>query len=91
MLKQLTFIVSIKKSLINHENSKNIKRILAERNIFPEDNVDNMNVDSNGNGITKVITNYINGKVIELGEKYDVDVSTNRIIYNLIKAIESDF
>ena len=33
----------------------------------------------------------LNGKVIELGEKYDVDVSTNRIIYNMIKAIESDF
>ena len=33
----------------------------------------------------------LNGKVIELGEKYDVDISTNRIIYNLIKAIESDF
>ena len=33
----------------------------------------------------------LNGKVIELGEKYDVDVSTNRLIYNLIKAIESDF
>ena len=33
----------------------------------------------------------LNGKVIELGEKYGVDVSTNRLIYNLIKAIESDF
>ena len=33
----------------------------------------------------------LNGKVIELGEKYDVDVSTNKIIYNLIKAIESEF
>ncbi|WP_407380967.1 ketopantoate reductase family protein [Methanobrevibacter sp.] len=33
----------------------------------------------------------LNGKVIELGEKYGVDVSTNRIIYNLIKAIESEF
>ena len=33
----------------------------------------------------------LNGKVIELGEKYDVDVSTNRLIYKLIKAIESDF
>ena len=33
----------------------------------------------------------LNGKVIELGEKYDVDVSTNRLIYNLIKVIESDF
>lgn len=33
----------------------------------------------------------LNGKVIELGEEYGVDVSTNRIIYKLIKAIESDF
>ena len=33
----------------------------------------------------------LNGKVIELGDKYDVDVSTNRLIYRLIKAIESDF
>lgn len=33
----------------------------------------------------------LNGKVIELGEKYNIDVSTNRLIYNLIKAIESDF
>lgn len=33
----------------------------------------------------------LNGKVIELGEKYSVDVSTNKLIYNLIKAIESEF
>lgn len=33
----------------------------------------------------------LNGKVIELGEKYNVDVSTNKLIYNLIKAIESGF
>ena len=33
----------------------------------------------------------LNGKVIELGEKYGVDVSTNKIIYSLIKAIESEF
>ncbi|MBR0371233.1 MAG: ketopantoate reductase family protein [Methanobrevibacter sp.] len=33
----------------------------------------------------------LNGKVIELGENYVVDVSTNKLIYNLIKAIESDF
>jgi 2-dehydropantoate 2-reductase len=33
----------------------------------------------------------LNGKVIALGEKYDVDVSTNRIIYDMIKAIESGF
>lgn len=33
----------------------------------------------------------LNGKVIELAEKYDVDVGTNKIIYKLIKAIESEF
>lgn len=33
----------------------------------------------------------LNGKVIELGEKYGVDVTTNKIIYNMIKAIESEF
>lgn len=33
----------------------------------------------------------LNGKVIELGEKNNIDVSTNKIIYNQIKAIESDF
>ena len=33
----------------------------------------------------------LNGKVIELEEKYSVDVSTNKLIYNLIKAIESEF
>lgn len=33
----------------------------------------------------------LNGTVIRLAEKYDIDVSTNRIIYNLIKSIESDF
>ena len=33
----------------------------------------------------------LNGKVIELGEKYGTDISTNKLIYNLIKAIESDF
>ena len=33
----------------------------------------------------------LTGKVIELGEINNVDVSTNKIIYNLIKSIESDF
>lgn len=40
--------------------SKITKRILAERNVFPEDNDNNMSVDSNGNGITRIITNFIN-------------------------------
>lgn len=33
----------------------------------------------------------LTGKVIELGKINNVDVSTNKIIYNLIKSIESDF
>ena len=33
----------------------------------------------------------LTGKVIELGERNNVDVSTNKIIYDLIKSIESDF
>lgn len=33
----------------------------------------------------------LNGKVIQLGDKYNIDVSTNKLIYNLIKAIESGF
>ena len=33
----------------------------------------------------------LNGKVIELGDAYNIDVTTNRIIYNLIKSIENDF
>ena len=33
----------------------------------------------------------LNGKIIQIGEENNVDVSTNKIIYNLIKSIESDF
>ena len=33
----------------------------------------------------------LTGKVIELGEANNVDVATNRVIYNMIKTIESDF
>lgn len=33
----------------------------------------------------------LTGKVIELGERNNVDVRTNKIIYYLIKSIESDF
>lgn len=33
----------------------------------------------------------LNGKVIELGEKYNIDTTTNKLIFNLIKAIESTF
>lgn len=33
----------------------------------------------------------LNGKVIRLGERNNVDVTTNKIIYNIIKSIENDF
>lgn len=33
----------------------------------------------------------LNGKVVSIGEKYGIDVSVNRVLYNLIKAIESDY
>lgn len=33
----------------------------------------------------------LNGKVIELGEAYNIDVSTNKCIYNIIKSMEIDF
>ena len=33
----------------------------------------------------------LNGKVIQLGEKYNIDVGNNKLIYNLIKAIEITF
>ena len=33
----------------------------------------------------------LTGKVIRLGEEHKIDVSTNKVIYNMIKAIESEF
>lgn len=33
----------------------------------------------------------LNGKVIQLGKQFNIDVSTNKLIYNLIKAVESTF
>ena len=33
----------------------------------------------------------LNGSIIKLGEKYNIDTKTNKTIYNLIKTIESNF
>ena len=33
----------------------------------------------------------INGKIIQLGEKYDVNVDTNKFVYDLIKSLEMKF
>ncbi len=39
---------------------KGTKRIFAERNIFPEIENESMLVDGNGNGITRIINNFLN-------------------------------
>lgn len=65
-------------------STKNTKRILAERNIFPEDNIDDMKVDSNGNGITKVITNYINRS------KYDEKLVKVELLDKLNEIMKDD-
>lgn len=64
-------------------NKKIIKRILAERNLFPEDNEDNMDVDSNGNGITKIITNYLTRS------KYDEGM-VNHVLLEKLNEIMGD-
>ena len=63
------------------------KRILAERNIFPENNDDSMSVDSNGNGITRIITNYLNRS------KYDENLVKNELLQklNLIMGDDASF
>ena len=33
----------------------------------------------------------LNGSILKLGEKYNIETKTNKTIYNLIKTIESDF
>lgn len=33
----------------------------------------------------------LNGKVIELSQKHNIDVPANRMVYNMIKSIENDF
>ena len=60
------------------------KRISAERNIFPEDNDDNMIVDSNGNGITRIITNYLNRS------KYNENLVKHDLLQNLNKIMGED-
>lgn len=65
-------------------DSKVTKRILAERNIFPEDNDDNMIVDSNGNGITRIITNFLNRS------KYNENLVKNDLLKNLNKIMGDD-
>lgn len=79
-------------SVINHwENiartitiNKIPKRILAERNIFPENNDNSMEVDSNGNGITRIITNYLNR------DKYDESFVKEKLLNKLNEIMGED-
>lgn len=57
--------------------TKITKRVLAERNIFPENNDNNMNVDSNGNGVTRIITNFLNRS--EYDENLVRDILLNKL------------
>ncbi len=81
-IKQLSYWSSISNSI--EISSKIPKRILAERNVFPEDNDDSMEVDSNGNGITRIITNYLNRS------QYDENLVKQVLLEQLNKIMGDD-
>lgn len=60
------------------------KRILAERNIFPETENEKMYVDSNGNGITTIISNYLNKN------EYDEDLVRHTLLSKLNEIMGDD-
>lgn len=60
------------------------KRILAERNIFPEIENERMDVDSNGNGITTIISNYLNKN------EYDEDLVRQTLLNKLNEIMAED-
>lgn len=61
-----------------------IKRILAERNIFPESESESMIIDGNGNGITTVISNFINKS------EYDESLVRTTLLDNLNEIMGED-
>ena len=60
------------------------KRILAERNIFPESESESMIIDGNGNGITTVISNFINKS------EYDESLVRETLLDNLNEIMGED-
>ncbi len=64
--------------------SKIPKRILAERNIFPEIENEKMDIDSNGNGITTIISNYLNKN------EYDEDLVRQTLLNKLNEIMGDD-
>lgn len=63
---------------------KILKRILAERNIFPEIENEKMDVDNNGNGITTIINNYLNKN------EYDEDLVRQTLLNKLNEIMGDD-
>lgn len=72
------------------DSSENYKKLFYSK-LVPDtyNHYSSTHIDIKNKNKTEIDT--LNGKVIELGEKYNVDVTTNKIIYNMIKAIECDF
>lgn len=64
--------------------NKITKRILAERNIFPELESESMNVDGNGNGITTIISNFINKS------QYDESLVRKKLLSKLNEIMGED-
>lgn len=68
---------------IKYKN-KITKRILAERNIFPESENESMDVDGNGNGITTIISNFINKS------QYDESLVREKLLNKLNEIMGED-
>lgn len=64
--------------------NKITKRILAERNIFPESESESMDVDGNGNGITTIISNFINKS------QYDESLVREKLLNKLNEIMGED-
>ena len=64
--------------------NKITKRILAERNIFPELENESMDVDGNGNGITTIISNFINKS------QYDESLVREKLLNKLNEIMGED-
>ena len=72
------------------DNSEEYKKIFYNK-LVPDtyEHISSTHLDVKRKNKTEIDS--LNGSVIRLAETYGIDVSTNRIIYNLIKSIENDF
>lgn len=77
-----------KKENINISNSdrdKCLNKVINSK----QNNKSNMCVDINNQKITEIEA--FNGKIIDLGKKYNINLPINTLLYFLIKSIESSF